>query len=143
MEHNIGIKYFIILVLISISFYGYSVSSSITYDIQKFGARGNGKAINTSCINAAIEACEKQGGGTVIVPPGIFVTGTIFLKSNVNLHLVKGAVIKGTSDINAYQSYVPTKNLDKFNSISNDNKSNVNSTSDKNWIKTLVLGVGI
>lgn len=142
MEHKIRMKYLISLVLISISFCSFS-TNSLTYNIQKFGAKGNGKTENTNYINAAIQTCEKQGGGTVIIPSGIFVTGTILLKSNVNLYLEKGAVIKGTSDINAYQSYVPTKNLDKFNSISDDNKSNVNSTSDKNWIKTLVLGVGI
>jgi len=143
MKNNIREKIVFLIVLSAIALNGFSASSSIIYNIQKFGAKGNDRTINTSYINEAIEICEKQGGGTVIIPPGIFITGTIHLKSNVNLYLEKGAVIKGISDINAYQSYMPTKNLDKFNSIGDDSKSNANSTSDENWIKTLVLGVGI
>ena len=143
MKNNIREKIVFLIVLSAIALNGFSASSSIIYNIQKFGAKGNDRTINTSYINEAIEICEKQGGGTVIIPPGIFITGTIHLKSNVNLYLEKGAVIKGISDINAYQSYKPTKNLDKFNSIGDDSKSNANSTSDENWIKTLVLGVGI
>jgi len=143
MKNNIRKKIVLLIVLSVISLNGFSASLSTIYNIQKFGAKGNGSTINTSYINGAIELCEKQGGGTVIIPPGIFITGTIHLKSNVNLYLEKGAVIKGISDINAYQSYKPTKNLDKFNSIGDDSKSNANSTSDENWIKTLVLGVGI
>ena len=143
MKNNIREKIVLLIVLSVISLNGFSASLSTIYNIQKFGAKGNGSTINTSYINGAIELCEKQGGGTVIIPPGIFITGTIHLKSNVNLYLEKGAVIKGISEINAYQSYKPTKNLDKFNSIGDDSKSNANSTSDENWIKTLVLGVGI
>jgi polygalacturonase len=58
-----------------------------TYSILDYGARGDGKTLNTKAINKAIEKCNAKGGGTVLIPPGIFVTGTIKILSNVNLHL--------------------------------------------------------
>lgn len=133
----------VLIALAAISFSAFSHPSSTVYNIQKFGAVANAKTLNTSFINLAIETCQKQGGGTVIVPSGVFITGTIHLRSNVNLYFEKGAVLQGSNDLNAYQSYVPTKNLDKLNSSSEDNKSNVNSTTDTNWTKALVLGVDI
>jgi polygalacturonase len=61
--------------------------------ITKYGAVGDGKTLNTEAFKKAIEACNKQGGGRVIVPLGIFLTGAIHLKSNVELHLVDSAKI--------------------------------------------------
>jgi polygalacturonase len=60
--------------------------------------------INTSAINRAIEKCSSEGGGTVIVPSGKFITGTIHLKSNVNLWLDHGAILMGSSDTSDYLS---------------------------------------
>src|SRR5437879_5939564 len=62
--------------------------------ITKFGAVGDGKADCTEAFAKAIEACNKAGGGRVVVPAGEFLTGAIHLKSNVNLHLAKNATIK-------------------------------------------------
>lgn len=61
--------------------------------ITKFGAVGNGKTNCSQAIKKAIEACNKAGGGRVVVPAGNYFTGPIYLKSNVNLHLQKGAVL--------------------------------------------------
>lgn len=61
--------------------------------LSDFGAVGDGVALNTVPFAKAIEACAKQGGGHVIVPQGIWLTGPIQLKSNIDLHLERGAVI--------------------------------------------------
>ena len=66
------------------------------YDIRDFDAVGDGKTINTSAIQKAIDKCHEGGGGEVAVPSGIFVTGTLFLKDNVELHLLPGATVKGS-----------------------------------------------
>ncbi len=57
---------------------------------------------NTAAIQAAIDACTAAGGGRVTVPTGRFVTGTIYLKDNVELYLEPGAVLKATADLDLY-----------------------------------------
>lgn len=67
-----------------------------TYTITDFGAKTDTTFLNTTAIQQAIDACYGKGGGEVIVPAGTFVTGTVFLKSNVYLHLMPGAVLQGS-----------------------------------------------
>ena len=57
------------------------------FPITKYGAKAGGEYSNTKAISKAIKACNKAGGGTVIVPKGEWLTGPIHLMSNVNLHL--------------------------------------------------------
>ncbi|ERM82738.1 hypothetical protein P872_04265 [Rhodonellum psychrophilum GCM71 = DSM 17998] len=61
------------------------------FNILDYGAKADGLTNASAAIKAAIEACAESGGGRVIVPEGDFATGPIYIKSNVNLHLVKGA----------------------------------------------------
>ncbi|WP_046175546.1 glycoside hydrolase family 28 protein [Domibacillus indicus] len=63
------------------------------FNIQSFGAKGDGQTLNTEAIARAVEACAQAGGGTVYVPAGRFLTGAIILKSNVTLYLEAGAVL--------------------------------------------------
>ncbi|MFC0513758.1 glycoside hydrolase family 28 protein [Mucilaginibacter angelicae] len=77
-------------------------------DITAYGAKGNGTTLNTTAIQKAIDACYKSGGGKVVVPSGVFLTGTIALNDNITLQLKKGAVLLGSTDVNDY------KNLDPF-----------------------------
>ncbi len=63
------------------------------FDITKFGAESGGTKLATAAIAKAIEACNKAGGGRVVVPAGTFLTGAIHLKSNVNLHVSEGATL--------------------------------------------------
>src|SRR5438105_11199771 len=56
-----------------------------TYNIRDFGAKGDGKATDTLAVQAAIDACHRDQGGTVLVPAGDFIIGTLALKSNVTL----------------------------------------------------------
>src|SRR5258705_12441120 len=57
------------------------------YNVRDFGARGDGLTLDTAPVQAAIDFCNKEKGGTVLVPAGDFVVGTLELKSNVTLHL--------------------------------------------------------
>lgn len=63
------------------------------YNIKDFGAKGDGKAVDTKAINDAIEAASKQGGGTVYFPAGTYLSYSIRLKSNIGLYLDHGSVL--------------------------------------------------
>lgn len=73
-----------------------------TYDITAFGAVSDTTALSTTAIQTAIDRCTAAGGGTVLVPAGHYKTGSLFLKSNVTLHLENGATLFGSTDINDY-----------------------------------------
>jgi polygalacturonase len=66
---------------------------SATFNASSYGAVGNGSTDNTAAFRRAIDACNAAGGGTVVVPSGTYVTGAIYLRSNVNLRL-DGATLK-------------------------------------------------
>lgn len=72
------------------------------FDVRGFGAAGDGKSKDTAAIQKTINACTQSGGGTVYVPPGTYLTGTIVLKSNVNFHLESDATILGSKDLADY-----------------------------------------
>ena len=72
------------------------------YNILDYGAKADGHTLNTSAIQAAIDNCAASGGGTVVVPPGKFITGTVFLRSRIHFHLEAGALLQGSCDINDY-----------------------------------------
>jgi polygalacturonase len=67
--------------------------SPLVFDVRTYGATGDGKTIDSPAINKAIEAAEAAGGGTVIFPPGTYMSFSIRLKSKINLHLDQGATI--------------------------------------------------
>ena len=68
------------------------------FDVTAYGAKGDGTTLNTDAIAKALAACSAAGGGRVVVPAGRFLTGAVHLKSNVNLHLVEGAVLLFSTD---------------------------------------------
>jgi len=74
------------------------------YNIRDFGAKGDGKTLDSAALQAAIDACTRDGGGTVHVPPGTFVIGTTELKSNVTLHLAASATLLGSGDGKDYHA---------------------------------------
>lgn len=69
-----------------------------TINVVNYGAIPDGINLNTQAINKAIDECSKKGGGVVLVPKGIWLTGPVVLKSNVNLHLKKSATLLFTAD---------------------------------------------
>jgi polygalacturonase len=73
-----------------------------TFNILQFGGVADGITLNTVSINKAIVACSEKGGGVVLVPGGLWVTGPIEMKSNVNLHILRDAILLFTTDFNQY-----------------------------------------
>lgn len=63
------------------------------YNVKDFGAKGDGKALDSPAINAAIEAAVADGGGEVLLPAGTYLSGSIRLKSNIDLHLSAGCTL--------------------------------------------------
>src|ERR1700730_15769837 len=63
------------------------------FDVKSFGARGDGKTLDTTAINKAINAAAAAGGGTVFLPAGNYLSVSIHLKSNIALYLDQGATI--------------------------------------------------
>lgn len=86
------IKIIVILVMIV-----FQTVSAIEYNITDFGAVRN--KISTSSIQKAIEFCYQNGGGTVVVPAGTFISGAIILKSNINLYLETGAELRSSENL--------------------------------------------
>lgn len=79
------------------------------YNIIDFGAIADGKSKSTAAINNAITKCSNDGGGRILIPKGIFLTGAIHMKSNVELHLEEGAVLKFSTDPKDYLPLVRTR----------------------------------
>jgi hypothetical protein len=74
------------------------------YNITDFGAKGDGKTLATKPLQAAIDACNKDHGGTVLVPAGVFVIGTVEMRSNVTLHIAAGGKLLGSADGTQYHA---------------------------------------
>ena len=74
-----------------------------TFNILSFQAKLSGAALNTVSIQSAIDQCNKRGGGTVVIPQGMWISGPLYLKSNVNLHLNQGALLIFTTDKSKFQ----------------------------------------
>jgi polygalacturonase len=78
------------------------------FNVRTFGATGDGKTLDSPAINKAIEACAQAGGGTVLVPAGTYLSGSIRLKSNIHLLIDAGATILGAPQaMNAYDEAEP------------------------------------
>ena len=81
-----------------------ALNGARTYNVRDHGAKGDGKTLDTAALQAAIDACNSDGGGTVLVPAGTFHIGTIELKSNVTLHLAAAATLLGSADGKQYHA---------------------------------------
>lgn len=79
------------------------------FNILKYGAKADGKSNCREAINKAVDACSKAGGGRVVVPTGVYLTGAIRLRSNVNLYIAKDATVKFSTDPNDYLPLVHTR----------------------------------
>jgi hypothetical protein len=78
-------------------------------DVTQFGAKSDGVTDNTAAIQKAIDECSAEGGGRVLVPGGgVYKTYTLSLKNNVELHIDRGATLKGGEDALKYPEFAPT-----------------------------------
>jgi polygalacturonase len=72
------------------------------YDVRDYGAKPDGKTLCTKSIQKTIDACSQSGGGTVYLPPGTFLSGTIYFKSGVTLRLAAGSTLLGSKSLKDY-----------------------------------------
>lgn len=77
------------------------------YDVCDFGAVGDGETLCTAAIQEAIDRCSADGGGTVRLRSGTYLSGTIVMKSGVTLHLHSGSVLRGSTDLRHYPEKIP------------------------------------
>ncbi len=103
------------------------LSWSMSFNVTDFGAKGDGTSLSTKPIQSAIDACAAAGGGTVIFPAGKYLTGTLFLRNNLALHLEAGAVLLGSGDLNDYPVTI----------------SSIRSYTDNYTDKSLIFGDGL
>lgn len=73
-----------------------------TFNILQYGAKNDGVFLNSVAINKAIDDCSSKGGGTVLIPDGLWLSGPIVLKNNVNLHISKGALLQFSDNYDDY-----------------------------------------
>ena len=83
------------------------------FPVTEYGAQGDSLSMDTRAIQNAIDAAAVHGGGRVIVPPGVYRSGTIFLKSNVIFEVMNGARILGSADIADYTPLTWGHNKDR------------------------------
>lgn len=79
-----------------------SIARSQDYDITKSGVAPDSINMNTHAIQQIIDKAEANGGGTIVIPKGVFLTGALFFKPKTRLHLLEGAVLKGSDNIADY-----------------------------------------
>ena len=115
---------------------------SQVFEITQYGARGDGQTVNTQTIQKAIDACTE--GGTVLVPAGTFLSGALFLKSNMTLKIAAGGVLKGTTNLDDYRPFIESRfegwDLLCFASLLNAGKRDTQGPPNASNIK--ILGEG-
>ena len=83
-------------------FFCLSAQQAKRYVITDHGAVGDSQTLNTGAIQSAIDLCASEGGGTVVIPEGVFLSGAIFLRQGVHLHVEQDGVLKGTVNPDDY-----------------------------------------
>lgn len=78
------------------------------YNVYDFGATGDGETLDSPAIQKAIDTCIANGGGEVLLPAGIFLSGTLVLKDYVTLHISEGAALLGSKNISDYKEFRPS-----------------------------------
>lgn len=128
-----------LLLLLFIIIYALASNAQKDYSIlsiTQFKAKGDGITLCTKAINRAIEKTPENG--TLIIPAGKWLTGTIHLKSNMTLQIEEGAELLGSLNPNDYDSYISQKDMSKYDTGAGTRNSNV--TTDSRWTKALILG---
>lgn len=98
-DYQLIMKITLVFLLTILVFY---VSAQQKYNVKDFGASGDGKTLDTEVIQKAIDQCYSDNGGVVFLSPGIYVSGTLQLKSHVTLEIGKGAILRGSVDLLNY-----------------------------------------
>ena len=114
-----------------------AAGSASVYDVRQYGAKGDGKTIDSPAINKAIEEAAAAGGGTVYFPAGVYASYSIRLKSNIVLYLEQGATILGanTSLEGTTSGYDPAEPRQPW--------ENYQDYGHNHWHNSLIWGEGI
>ncbi len=107
-----------------------ALASSTTCDPHTYGAKVDGTSKDTAAIQAAIDACEQRGGGTVRLSAGTWLSAPIVLKSNITLELDKGATLLGSSDHRDYPPKTEFRAPGLQSLVSATNATNVSITGE-------------
>ena len=109
-------------------------AQSVVYDVRAFGAKGDGRTLDTPAINKAIEASAAAGGGTVNFPAGTYLSVSIRLRSNITLQLNPGAIILAAEPIRGKLTYdLPEPNeWDMYQDFGHSH-----------WQNSLIWGIGV
>jgi polygalacturonase len=105
-----------------------AANAATVCNVRAYGAKADATTMNTSAIQAAIDACATKGGGKVTLDGGIFLSGPIVLKSNIDLDIAKGTTLQGSSKHDDYPKKVEFRNPGLQSLISATNASNVSIT---------------
>lgn len=96
-------KYCFLKSLLILCFFLFTLKSySQEYLITDYGVSADSTKLNTQIIQNVIDKAWENGGGTIVVPKGVFLTGALFFRPKTNLHLLEGAKLKGSDDITNY-----------------------------------------
>lgn len=112
MIRNIGYPFLIIVLVFGraeTQCWAAEVPSGRLFRVQEFGAVADGTTLNTAAIQKAVDTCSESGGGCVCFSPGVYLSGTVFLKDNVRLVLEANAVFRGSPRPEDYPP-IPRKN---------------------------------
>lgn len=109
-------------------------SASNFYNIKNFGAKGDGKTLDTNSINKAIETVAKNGGGTVYFPAGTYLSFSIRLKSNITIYLDNGATILAAD---------PAIHKGKYDMFEPNEWDMYQDFGHSHWKNSLMWGIGI
>lgn len=122
------LQFFLISVLIFISNEAFA-----SFNVRDFGAKGDGKTIDSPAINKAIEAAAAQGGGMVVFPAGTYRSYSVRLKDNIELHLENGALLEAAqpTDIDGFDAPEPNE-FNKFQDFGHSHFKN-----------SLIWGIGL
>lgn len=104
----------ILIIIILISQLKINAQEKGIFNILDYGAIGDGQKLNTEVIQKAIDECTVLGG-KVVIPPGKFLTGSLILKSNVTIELLKGSVVLGSTNLKDYEEHIPK--FESYNDI--------------------------
>ena len=96
MKRNISV------LIILVAFINLYATGKGVFNVLDYGAQPDGKTICTESINKAVSQCNAIGGGQVYFPPGIYLSGTIVLKDNVELYLEKNSTLLASTSIGDY-----------------------------------------
>jgi polygalacturonase/lysophospholipase L1-like esterase len=109
------------------------VPSGSTFDVRRYGARGDGKTVDSGAINAAIDAASAAGGGTVLFPAGTYLSYSIRLKSHVSLYLGAGATLLAAEPTATAGYDLPEPNEhDRYQDFGHSH-----------WKNSLIWGIGV